>query len=58
MSMAFALPQDDQPSPVAVVIGLRGPAGSGSYDQTSPTDGIAVVGDSLRMDIASLPLAD
>lgn len=58
MSMAFALPEADQPSPVAVVIGPRGPAGSGSYDQTSPTDGIAVIGESLRIDIASLPLAD
>lgn len=37
--------------------GERGPAGP-AYDQTSSTDGIAIVGDSLRIDIASLPLAD
>ena len=29
-----------------------------SYDQTSPTDGISVVGDTLRIDIDSLPSAD
>lgn len=53
------------PSPVptpaiGVVIGpkgARGPAGP-AYDQTSNADGIAIIGDTLRIDIASLPLAD
>lgn len=59
MQTAVALPAEG-PLPLAVVIGPkgdRGPAGP-AYDQTSPNDGIAIVGDSLRVDIASLPLAD
>lgn len=49
------------PMPAVLVVigpaGDRGPAGP-AYDQTSPTDGIAIIGDALRIDIASLPLAD
>ena len=57
LQTAFAFPPGG-PAPVAVVFGPRGPAGSGTYDQTSPTDGIAVICDTLRIDIDSLPLAD
>lgn len=34
------------------------PLGGGGYDQSSPTDGIKVVGPTLRIDIDSLPNAD
>lgn len=34
------------------------PVVGGGYDQSSPTDGIRIVGDTLRVDIDSLPNAD
>lgn len=41
LSMAFALPEGEDPAPVAVVIGPRGPSAAGSryeHVQASPSD--------------------